>query len=284
MDNFPQDLEKITGGFLRYASEKEKINFSRRRYIYELAEIICERSADEADIGGELHKAYVEALESSNIGLTNTEAAQLSCFCAEMLRDRIAKMGYSVFGVVESQKPTTICYVKNAFSDMAYRAFDIAIGGLFSEYADGFMSAAQAVYYENSSGCILPFMAEDGTYMSGIAKLVEKYDLKKSAVYTVEKTKYAVFTHGIWKNDQADTMEFAVRTPDTFSTGDIINAARQMGFYLALHNTRISSDDGERYEHFILKTRKQGNFDAMLVYLSFEFERNNLMGIYKETE
>ena len=70
------------------------------------------------------------------------------------------------------------CY----FKIWDFMLFDLQLGGIYSEYSDGFAAAAQSVYYENSSACILPISADDGSTMLGIARFVEKYDLKKVAV------------------------------------------------------------------------------------------------------
>ena len=117
---------------------------------------------------------------------------------------------------------------------------------------------------------------------------LEKYDLKKTAVYGistggVQSTKFALYTHGIYKSSRADHLEFTVRAKNGFSVGEILTAAEHLGYTDVEHNWRISSDDGEKHEVFILKGGTN-HHKAMMVYLSLEFERTNLTGFYTEIE
>ncbi|MBE6543193.1 MAG: hypothetical protein E7675_02205 [Ruminococcaceae bacterium] len=280
------DIKKIAKGLSIHSEALKKLDTIRSRYLYEIAELVCEAIEEPLDITEELPSSYKKAVKENIRGLSREEKAKIASYIAGILGEKYRKMNFESFGIPQSPKPTTINYVKNVYSDRAYRGFDEHIGGLYSEYADSFLSAAQAVYYENSSGCILPYCAHDGTVMTGIAKLIETYDLKKSAVFTtdtggVQHSEFALFTHGIWANRNSDILEFTVRSDDPFFVEDIIAACRMFNYESIFHSRRTSLCDGEKYDFFTAKSTDPRCHISMLFFLSTEFERYNITGLYK---
>ena len=288
-EKYINDSMKLSEALGKCRERAEKIKKIEKRYLYELAELICDEIDLSGDVAEDLRGVYREVINNVGGNISEEDKALISAFMAQILKDKMGKEFLATFGVITSPKPSTVSYVKNAYSDMAYRAFDLQLGGIYSEYADGFVSAAQSVYYENSSACILPITADDGSLMSGIAKLVEKYDLKKAslagvATGGVQNTMFALFTHGIWQENGADTVEFTVKTSDSFNVVRIIGAGYLFGFCKVSHNERVSSDSGELYDLFTMKGIGYDSFLSLMVYLTVEFERFNLIGIYKEFE
>ena len=280
------DIDKIAKGLSKHSEALEKLTAIRNRYLYEIAELVCDAIEDPSDITDELPYAYKNAVKERDLLFLREEKAKIALYMADILNNKYKDLSFASFGIPESDKPTTVSYVKNSFSDLAYRGFDEDIGGLYSEYADGFLSAAQAVYYENSSGCILPFCAHDGSIMTGIARLIETYDLKKTAVFTtdtggVQHSEFGLFTHGIGANADADTLEFTIHSDDSFIAEDIICALRVFKYEDIYHSQRTSPNDGEKYSFFTAKSRDHISHIAMLIFLIAEFERHNITGFYK---
>ncbi len=288
-ENYIDESAKPLQALDKCRERANKLEIIKKRYLYEIAELICDGMDYSTDMAEDLRRAYKDLIFSAQPAVSDEERAKIAYFISDILRSEIDKEGLDFFGIVRSSKPTTVSYAKNAYSDIAYRIFDLQLGGIYSEYSDGFAAAAQSVYYENSSACILPISADDGSTMLGIARFVEKYDLKKVAVAGintggVQNTRFALFTHGIWCGNLADTIEFTVKSDDPFSVGRIMAAARLWGFEKISHNERVSSDNGEKYDVFTMKWSSEDSLNALLVYLTLEFERFNLMGLYKEFE
>lgn len=280
------DIEKLSHSLSKHSAALEKLLTVRNRYLYEIAELVCGAIESPSDIMEELPSVYKASVKENFLHISKEEKAKIALYMADILNNKYEDLSFASFGIPESDKPTTVSYVKNSFSDLAYRGFDKDIGGLYSEYADGFLSAAQTVHYENSSGCILPFCAHDGSIMTGIARLIETYDLKKTAVFTtdtggVQHSEFGLFTHGIRANADADTLEFTIHSDDSFIAEDIICALRVFKYEDIFHSQRTSPNDGEKYSFFTAKSRDHTSHIAMLIFLIAEFERHNITGFYK---
>ena len=208
-ENYIIESAKPLQALDKYRDRTNKLEAIKKRYFYDLAQIICDGVESVTDMMEDLRRVYKEVVLSAGESLADEDRAWISYFIYDILKLEIDKFGFDFFGIIRAEAPSRVSYVKNAYSDMAYRIFDLQLDGIYSEYADGFASAAQAVYYENSSACILPISADDGSTMSGIARFVEKYDLKKVAVAGintggVQNTRFALFAHGIWCGNQGN--------------------------------------------------------------------------------
>ena len=282
--------DKIMNAISRYSLEKQRLFLMGARHIYELAELVCDLADLEKDLAEELRESYDKIFSGQGNALSREEKVHLSVYIARILDERLPEKKITVqsFGIPLSPKPDVISYVKNGYSDEAYLAFDKSLEGIFSDYSDSFAAAAQGVYYENAAGCILPVMADDGSIMMGIAKLIQKYDLKKTslagiATGGVQNTKFALLTRGIWwDNPKADTLEFNVKTKNGMDIADIVVAAGILGYEDVGHMSIVSSENGEIYESFTLKCGENTSTIPLLIYLAIEFERFDLTGFYSE--
>ena len=282
--------DKIMSAISRYSLEKQRLSLMGARHIYELAELVCDLADLERDLAEELRESYDNIFSGQKDALSREEKVHLSMYIARILQERSpdGRITGQSFGIPFSTRPDVISYVKNGYSDEAYLAFDQSLEGIFSDYADSFVAAVQGVYYENAAGCILPVMADDGSVMMGIAKLIQKYDLKKTslagiATGGVQSTKFALLTRGIWwDNPKADTLEFNVKTKNGMDIADIVVAAGILGYEDVGHMSIVSSENGEVYESFTLKCGKNTSNIPLLIYLVLEFERFDLTGFYSE--
>lgn len=281
------DIYKVAQGLSCHSNGFERLLDAKRRYLYEIAELICGAIDDPAEITEDLSRTYKMAVKENLQGLSREDKATISLYLTNLLLEKFNDLDFQTFGITESSKPSTVNYVKNAYSDLAYLRFDESIGGLLSEYADSFLVAAQSVYYESSSACILPYLAHDGSIMTGNAKLIETYDLVKSAVFTidtggVQNSEFALYTHGVWNSKSSDTIEFIVKSDDPFYAESILTACRIFSFSHISHCQRNSPVDGESYALFTATSENISSHIAMIVFLVSEFERFNITGFYKK--
>lgn len=257
----------------------------RHAYLRELASVIpCIHDISQ-DVPERLHNEYKNIKHQNKLKLFNGEKEVLCLYIAEELSKRMGEMSFDCFIQERSVRPYRICYVKNHFSDIAYRIFDKALGGITSEYADSFDHAAQSVFYENCSGCILPYESEDGGVMPGIKAIADKYDLNKSYVCIVDTggqpTKFVLFTRGLWIDDKANKIEFTVNTESFFDCSDIIAAGKIFGFS---DGQMISTTFGNKYHRnsTFTFTGTKHEMAILMLYLFLEHERSNISGIYRE--
>lgn len=290
------DIEKMIEGYYkkvdivcRNLSDKQegienRISI-RQAYLRELASVFPCVHDISYDLIDRLKIEYKDLTESGKLSFMKGEKELLCLHLANEITKRTADFSFDYFIHDRAFKPYRICYVKNHFSDIAYRIFDNALGGITSDYADSFELAAQSVFYENSTGCILPYESENGGVMTGIKAIVEKYDLNKSYVCMVDTggqpTKFVLFTRGIWIDPDANKIEFTVNTDSFFDASDIISSCNLFGFSNGQMTSSSFSEDKRRTSTFIFTGDKSSMLTLML-YLSMEYERSNISGIYKE--
>ncbi len=259
----------------------------RHAYLRELARVIPCVHDISYDLIDRLKNEYKALNDSGKLNLNQGENEVLCLYLANEITKRTGDLSFDYFIHDKANKPYRICYVKNHFSDIAYRIFDTALGGITSEYADSFELAAQAVFYENCSGCILPYESENGGIMTGIKAITEKYELNKSYVCIVDTggqpTKFVLFTRGIWVDPNANKIEFTVNTESFFDCSSIISSCKLFGF---TNGQMISSSFGEerRRNSTFIFTGEKSKMSTLMLYLSLEFERSNISGIYREVK
>lgn len=255
----------------------------RHAYLRELASVLTSMDSSDVNIIHNIRQEY-KTLTCEKLSLSQKEKHILCYYISEEMGKKFDDC-LEMFILDPSFTPRRLCYVKNHYSDIAYRVFDNALDGVTSEYADSFDLAAQSVFYENCSGCILPYESEGGGVMTGIRTIAEKYDLNKACVCHVDAggqmTKFVLFTRGIWVNKDANKLEFTVITPSFFHCSDLIEAGMYFGFKDGGIISTSFSDEDERTSTFSF-TGGESNMRAMLLYLSLEYERSRISGIYNE--
>ena len=257
----------------------------RHAYLRELASVMPCIHNISSDLIEHLQNEYNHLKNGNTLTFLDGEKEIFCMYLAEEIRKRTGDLSFDYFIQDKVNKPYRICYVKNHFSDIAYRIFDNALNGITSDYADSFELAAQSVFYENSNGCILPYESENGGIMPGIRAIAEKYELNKSYVCSVDTggqpTKFVLFTRGIWIDPLANKIEFTLNTQSFFECSNIISACKQFGFSNGQIISNSFGDDFDRKSTFIFDGKKP-QMATILLYLALEYERSNISGIYRE--
>lgn len=227
----------------------------------------------------------------------NRRAAALAYFCRAVC-DKSAKNGRPVqlsdfFRDAADSGSGSVAYMKNAYSDEAYRVFSAAINNSPVTYLSGFPAVCEEVYYGRAKYCILPYETSDEGMLSGICRLMRKYELTMHLLCPVqcEKniTKFALCgRNSSEKINVPDTMKsdkyirISIDSPDRFGLPKLHTAADVLGIrYLKSESVPVSWDRG-RYGCALTFETGQNDPCPFLLYTALELPPDTEITVYSE--
>lgn len=161
-------------GKLRYG---EGELFSSEAFLTEYAECISRLSGAYKEFSGSPKET-----ESVVGGAFYGTGVMVSVCLCRTVCEILAENGIPIplsefFGDMTEPENSKIAYIRNSYSDMAYRAFSETLGQASVLYPDSFSSVCEEVYYGRAGYCILPYETSDDGSLSGFLKLIHKYEL-----------------------------------------------------------------------------------------------------------
>lgn len=217
---------------------------------------------------------------------------------SELICERAASVGIDINEeslLYTEGGEATFTYLKNAYSDEAYEVFceDITDAKIV-KYSAGLKEAARLVADGTATFCLLP-LEEMGVRIAAVSNLIAKHDLKINRVTSVfgfdgtADMKYAMLSLGytVPTRDVLDDRYLEIRHPIDSQPElcDLILAASSFGHRVYRINTCTLNDAGERKTYNSLVFRDDdGDFSAMLTYLSLFSPDTSVVGIYKNLE
>ena len=192
---------------------------------------------------------------------------------------------------------TKIAYVKNSYSDAAYRVFADTLTGASVTYCGNFAAVCEEVYYSRAGYCILPYETSDEGVLSSFRQLISKYELVSILTFPVQTdnglggriTRFALLSKGFHTieglSDSSKTvggryLKITVDTPTGEAISDIMSAAHCNGLtHFKTESIPIAWDE-EHYSCAI--TFSFGDADPLpfLLYLALEFPESSPESIY----
>lgn len=157
------------------------------------------------------------------------------------LADNIAGFTHPLFSDGEPEAADTdhiqIAYLKNAFSDKAYRKFSELFTKASASYCPGFREVCEDIYYGRNSHAILPIYSNTEGHLASFRKLISKYDLKIVCATDIlmsddTSMRYALLSKElpqIDRNADMSVLELTVVVDNSVSTGDFLNAVEHLG-------------------------------------------------------
>ncbi len=133
------------------------------------------------------------------------------------------------------------CYLRNGYTDSAYRIFSSAMGGMSATYSTGYTAACEEVYYGRSSYVILPvYSAVDGR-LGTFHRMLTKFDLNIAAVCFVESEEgdtmlYALAQRGL-SATSGDLLDISAVLPDGAGIIGLSGVCEVLGLRPLLVNT-----------------------------------------------
>lgn len=161
-------------------------------------------------------------------------------FC-KILADEIGNFSKTLFSDGGAELADTdhiqIAYLKNAFSDKAYRKFSQLFPKASAAYYPGFREVCEEVYYGRCSHTILPIFSTTEGNLATFRKLISKYDLKivcaTDVVMSDESVmRYALLTKelpGVDKSTDLRYMEMSVVIDEGLMCGEFLRGAEILG-------------------------------------------------------
>ncbi|MBR2343025.1 MAG: hypothetical protein IKA64_02095 [Clostridia bacterium] len=188
----------------------------------------------------------------------------------------------------------TVTYVRNALSDEAFDVFAEELSDPRVVYADSLTDSARAVSAGEVSYCLLPLEERGGVRLAVSSELMLKYDLKINSVTPVfgldggADLKYALLSRSfrVPSENEGDDRYLEIRLFDksTEALTRVLDAAAIYGSEIYRVNTVALESEGERELFYSLVLRTEGDFTALLTYLTAFCDDFAAVGIYKNLE
>lgn len=131
----------------------------------------------------------------------------------------------------------TVAYLKNAFSDKAYRRFAETFDKVSAVYFPGFREVCEEVYYGRCSHAILPIYSYTDGQLLSFRRLISKYDLKIVCCADIEMSDESVMRYALLKRGLGAVLpvngrtflDFSVVIDGSFGCGEFLVACESLG-------------------------------------------------------
>lgn len=258
------------------------------------------------DIANELLSAYRSELDENNKMLTafnESEETELRIrLCSEICRSRERNgfpLTFENFFPPHTSSPSEndrIAYLKNPYSDEAYRTFASVLNSASLTYAQDFTGVCEEVYYGRARYCILPTEASSEGTLSGFRKLSQKYDLNPvlscfvSARDGSQTTRFSLLSKGIERvrlkavDGAKEFFVFRLNAPNGTALLNSIKCIHACGLRLSKVDSEAVAWDEGRYSLELTAMCTGGDLPALLCYLSLEVPEYIPIGIYTQLQ
>ncbi len=283
MNKHRDDVGIIMQSLSQRSEKEQKSTIIRQKYLHELACLIFEESNRDGNSLLSLCDAFTDTLSNRNILQQQDDMLFLIEVLSQMLCQK-KNHDLTYFSLEGAEMPKRLAYVKNMFSDSAFRCFDKKLGPLRCEYCDSFDFAASGVFFGQFDGCILPFESTHGNIMAGVMNTVNKYCLKKALECNIpmpedEKVKFGIFARDLVLNDKNDRLDVLLEETDLFALSELAIISKKLGTTSGIcHRIMLS---GENKILLSLKGNKASQFKLML-YMTLSGIRYDITGSYQE--
>lgn len=232
-------------------------------------------------------------------------------FICRIRRERGHALPLSVFFGGETEAAadsvsTRIAYVRNYYSDTAYRVFSHHIKGAGVVYPGSFSAVCEEVYYNRAEYCILPYETSDEGVLPGFRMLIDKYELVPvltCPVVTDNSDSGSRITHFMllsknftrikpserFDRGSEEFLKITLDNPDGGVMAAVLSAALSSGLaHVKTESVPVSWEDS-RYSCSVVfsirRSRSGGEPDpirlaAFLLYLALEIPESAPGGIY----
>ncbi len=219
-------------------------------------------------------------------------AASRACLCRYIWEYKSGKsnpLELDDFFVCDSATPDMrIAYVKNSYSDTAYRHFSSVLKGSSVVYPGSFTAVCEEVYNNRAGFCILPYETSDEGALSAFRQLIIKYELVQimgcsvsidTAQGGTRVTRFALLSKAMRPSvlpsaQYARYLKIIIDSPAEGLLSDIYNAAQLNGLRHAKSESIPVAWDSERYSYAVTFSVGEGDLIPFLLYLSLEVEES----------
>ncbi len=155
-----------------------------------------------------------------------------------MLRRSEGELSVDLPQLTESGRTS---YLRNVYTDRAYRVFSALHGKMTAAYSTGYVPACEEVYYGRSAYVILPlYSSTDGRPIT-FHRMLAKYELTIASACLVEPEDGEAVVYGLAKrgrpNAEGEVLDVSVALPDGVGAASYFSACEAFGFRLIFVNT-----------------------------------------------
>ena len=219
-----------------------------------------------------------------------------SAICQQM-KDNGAPLGFFDFFPQNSDTVSgaRIAYLRNPYSDMAFRIFSEVIKNPSVSSPRDFAGVCEEVYYGRCRYCILPVETSDEGALSGFRRLVAKYELcpvlscSVATASGTQTTRFALFAKNMERIADKKTAErisgrevfsFRLDAPTEENLNKTVKALHMYGLRtMTVNSTPVAWDEG-RYSFEFSAECNNGDLNAMLLFLTLEVPEYTPIGLY----
>ena len=298
--NGTEDLSVSCENLNRLEIRQDKMFGSRTALLRELAYSICRGGDASAD---EIRSNYSKAFPSHDIsgsyfdGISANDKIEVCLEIASFLgkensflRAALGQGEPCPMGAREK-----ISYVKNNFTDLAYLSFSKLLHAPRFAYSDSFETMCEDVFSGVCEFCILPIETSSDGRLFSFFSLIDRYELRTSAVCTVERDGGASFTRfALLKRsfsdelqdiiDRDDPLLLELRISHPSSMGASINTVFRAADVCSMPLYRVDSlplpYGDSLISHYAVFGICKEKLYGFLTYLSLEFPQCYVAGIY----
>lgn len=243
-----------------------------------LLDDVCSRYSTDNDCIEE-NKEYISCVQNS-----------INLYDKLLIADKYGNGYSSVFSKNDDDFISTVVYLKNPLSDIAYSVFSKILKDARVLYEESFVAVCEAVYYNRAPYCILPIENYEDGRLTGFINMIRKYELKIVLTCNVESangkiTKFALLQREIAKIDcnkkisDGQYLEISFRFGEQSRLHEILAAAMFFGYKLnKIDSLPVYYSEKEYY--FDVVFSGDGYLEKFLYWLDFEFPRYEILGLY----
>lgn len=247
-------------------------------------------NAEEAGIDPYDTDGLVDLYTHSGIS-DRSQGIELAVFCSECAkRFRYSPLDLITEGEYDDACPelVKIAYLKNSFSDKAFRRISRQFDKASAVYQPGFREVCEEVYYSRSDYALLPVYSSSDGHLSSFRQLITKYDLNIICAVDVETSdegfmRYALLKKGIkdrLSEGKVSYFDLSVVTDKELRTGEFLASCEFLGASAVSVYTYPSeySEDGGQI-HLTLDVT-DADFRALCLFLETSHIRYTPIGVY----
>ena len=286
----PQEITERNFRFCRENAMNAKT--AKQGVLLDFAAKLCGDGFSPEDlVSDEFRNRFSELTANSPFGeMTREEKGGLCCCIAEksgLYEGEPGEIIASVFfGNAREETEGTTAYVRNYYTDRAFRRFSDLIPDLKVKYESDVKSACEDVYNGDTDYCILPLENAREGVLSGFRRMIETYDLKIILCCSVETEKEQAGVFGLigrnaslpdTETDAQTCLRITVSPESSENLTDLLCVAEE--FHLETESIMTVPDENTKRFDLVFSLQN-ANLPAFLVYLVLYVPRWNLLGIY----
>ena len=269
---------------MRYASDLE----SRQAQIHELVTSISHTKQDST--------AVLEALKSLRSKQSNAVSVfERICICREYLSIYPSALEFSkavFFGSADSLSEAAknkVAFIENSHTNEALLRFTSRMASPITVPLESFDELCESVYSGEAEFGILPIESTDNGKLLYFYSLINKYELKISAVCSVDTSDLGSTTFALVRKSieypqlrfgKPDMLELFVTPRENDSFSDILTAAELCSLRLYRVDSLPLSYRSESFITCPVFRAEKAEIDVFLLYMALDFPQYTPIGIY----